>query len=59
MSRGDKIMDEPIGIVIGRALDDLIDLIAANPDEAKQVDPRTWKKLMIYAPKEALDETEH
>lgn len=47
--------DLPMGIVIGRALDDLIDLVAANPIEAKQVDVRTWKTLLIYAPKEAFE----
>ena len=34
---------------IEKAIGDLVDLCAANPVEAKAVDPRTWAQLLIYA----------
>lgn len=34
---------------IERAIGDLVDLCAANPVEAKAVDPRAWAQLLIYA----------
>jgi hypothetical protein len=37
------------------AMDNLVDLLAANPTEAKIINPRAWKKLLIYAPREAND----
>lgn len=33
---------------IENAINDFVDILAANPESAKQVDPKAWEQLNIY-----------
>jgi len=52
----ENMSDELINILyLEDQIMDLVETLGRYPSEAKQVDPRAWKHLLVYVPKAELE----